>query len=314
MSVLARQIKNSLDEARLLILVVQVLLGFQMRAPFEERFVDVSSALATCHAAALSLLLIAFVLFVAPAPYLELAFAGETSTRERTFTSLMLGIGLLPFLAALGLNTFVVVSVALSNSWAWILSTMFVLAASWWWFGVAFVKRRAAREEGIVTHRTALSDRLREVMTESRMIVPGAQALLGFQFTTVFTAAFDRLPHAIKLLHILGMTSIAAATILLIAPASFHRIAEHGEESERVVRVGSVFVIASLVPLAIGVALDVAVVALQMQLASWTAVAFPIGTLAFAACIWFLYPLLQRRRLRAHSSTARIRDTRSVRP
>lgn len=296
MSTLAGQIKNSLDEARLFILVVQVLLGFQMRAPFEERFMDISAALSACHVAALVCLLTAFVLFVAPAPYLELAYAGETSTRERTFTNLMLAIGLVPFIAALGLNTFVVVALTLSSLVAWCVATGFVVAACWWWFGLALVNRRPAGEERTVTHQTALSDRLQEVMTESRMIVPGAQALLGFQFTTVFTSAFARLPHTVKLLHIVGMTAIAAATVLLIAPASFHRIAEHGEDSERVVRVGSMFVMASLVPLAVGVALDVAVVARQMQLAAWSAIVFPAGTLVFAACIWFVYPLLQRRR------------------
>jgi len=301
-SELAEQIKNALDEARLLILVVQVLLGFQMRAPFEERFAALSPPLLACHAAALVLLLVAFVVFVAPAPYLELACRGETSTRERTFTNVMLGIGLLPFIAALTVNIFVVVHVALSRSAAWTLSIAFLVAAGWWWYGMAWIKRRKDRHERSMTERPALSDRLQQVMTESRMIVPGAQALLGFQFTTVFTAAFERLPHTVKLLHIFGMTAIAFATILLIAPASFHRIAEHGEDSERVVRVGSRFVILALVPLSIGVALDVGVVAMQMQLGILTAFTFPAATMALAAAVWFVYPLVHRTgRVRGHS-------------
>jgi hypothetical protein len=248
---------------------------------------------------ALALLLVAFVLFVAPAPYLELAYRGETSTRERTFTNVMMGIGLLPFIAALGLNVFVVVTAALSAPAAWTLSIALVVAAGWWWYGMALVKRRTDYHERTMTERTALTDRLQQVMTESRMIVPGAQALLGFQFTTVFTAAFDRLPHAAKLLHIFGMTAIAFAAILLIAPASFHRIAEHGEDSERVVRIGSRFVILALVPLSIGVAADVGVVALQMQLGRATALMFPAATMALAATVWFVYPMVYRQQDRA---------------
>jgi len=299
---LSEQIKNALDEARLLILVVQVLLGFQMRAPFEERFAALSPPLAACHVLALALLLVAFVLFVAPAPYLEIAYRGDTSTRERTFTNVMLTIGLLPFIAALGINLFVVVTAALSASAAWTLSAAFVVAAGWLWYGMALAKRRTDHHKRTMTERTALTDRLQQVMTESRMIVPGAQALLGFQFTTVFTAAFDRLPHGVKLLHIFGMTAIAFATILLIAPASFHRIAEHGEDSERVVQVAARFVILALVPLSIGVAADVGVVAMQMELGRLTAFVFPAATIALSAAVWFVYPIAHRiRHVRGNS-------------
>ncbi len=146
-----------------------------------------------------------------------------------------------------------------------------------------------------MTHKTALSDRLQQVMTESRMIVPGAQALLGFQFSTVFTTAFDRLPPGVKVIHVAGMCAIALAAVLLIAPASFHRIAENGEDSERVVAVASRFVLLSLVPLAVGVALDVWVVVLQTGMSSGLGLLFPVATLAVAIAVWFVYPLVRRR-------------------
>lgn len=87
MADLAIKIKNSLDEARLLILVVQVLLGFQMRAPFEERFATLPDAFHLAHLVALALLLASFVLFVSPAPLLEIAFEGDTSTRVSVRTT-----------------------------------------------------------------------------------------------------------------------------------------------------------------------------------------------------------------------------------
>lgn len=35
---------------------------------------------------------------------------------------------------------------------------------------------------------------MEEVLTECRMVLPGAQALLGFQLAIVLMEAFDRLP------------------------------------------------------------------------------------------------------------------------
>ncbi len=149
-----------------------------------------------------------------------------------------------------------------------------------------------------MTHKTSLTDRLQQVMTESRMIVPGAQALLGFQFATVFTDAVARLTPPVKAIHVAGMCAIALAAILLIAPASFHRIAENGEDAERVVAVGSRFVLLSLIPLAIGVALDVAVVVLQSGIRSAVAIGLPIGMLLASFAVWFMFPMLDRRRRR----------------
>lgn len=294
MSDLARQVKNSLDEARLLILVVQVLLGFQMRAPFEDRFSSLSPPLSAAHVVALGLLLAAFILFVAPAPCLELAYGGETSTRLQSFTTVVLTFGLLPFVIALSLNAWIVVTLALSETAAAAIAGLFFAVAIGCWYLFAWVRREHPTGKRTMTHRTALSDRLQQVMTESRMIVPGAQALLGFQFSTVFTTAFDRLSTTCKIAHIAGMCCIALATVLLIAPASFHRIAENGEDSERVVRVGAVFVLAALLPLAAGVALDVGVVVAQTQLGSSLVLMIPAATFLVAMIVWFVFPLAVR--------------------
>ncbi len=143
---LARKIKNSLDEARLLILVVQVLLGVQLRAPFEERFSALPGALRAGHVVALALLLASFVVFVAPAPYLELTFAGDASTRVQSFTSVMLTVGLVPFMIALTVNAYVAVAMAASPAAAAAVAVSFAIAAAWWWYGFALTRRVAHRE------------------------------------------------------------------------------------------------------------------------------------------------------------------------
>jgi len=49
---------------------------------------------------------------------------------------------------------------------------------------------------------TPLSTKIEQVLTEARVIIPGGQALLGFQFVATLTKSFDALPLGIKWFHI----------------------------------------------------------------------------------------------------------------
>jgi hypothetical protein len=39
------------------------------------------------------------------------------------------------------------------------------------------------------------------MLTEARVIIPGAQALFGFQLVAMLTTGFERLPEHAKLVH-----------------------------------------------------------------------------------------------------------------
>src|SRR6202023_3395269 len=84
-----------------------------------------------------------------------------------------------------------------------------------------------------------LSVQVDQLLTEARLIIPGAQALLGFQFTVTLTRAFAELTDAVKILHIAALCCIGLAVILLMAPASIHRIAFGGEDDPAFVKVAS---------------------------------------------------------------------------
>src|SRR5215467_8732791 len=85
------------------------------------------------------------------------------------------------------------------------------------------------RREGMSKHDgkepTSLTDKIKEVLIEARMILPGAQALLGFQVASTLTDAFETLPVTSKWMHLISLVAIAICTIFLIAPAAYHRIA-----------------------------------------------------------------------------------------
>jgi hypothetical protein len=296
MADLSHKVKNSLDEARHMILVVQVLLGFQFRAPFEPGFVALSRSAKGWEAAGLGMLLAAFVCFVALAPFIELAFDAETSTEIASFATVMLTAGLLPFVGALAINCYVATATVVARPAAATFAAGFASAALWWWYVRGWRDREPMAARRHVTHKTSLVDRIQHVLTEARMIVPGAQALLGFQFTTFFTSAFERLPDALKYLHIASLGLVALATVFLIAPAAYHRVAENGEDSERVAEFGSRMVVVSLIPLGFGIALDVIVVVEQSGLGRTVATAMASALIASALTLWAFYPMWRRAR------------------
>jgi len=139
-----------------------------------------------------------------------------------------------------------------------------------------------------------LSDAAKYLLDEARMVLPGIQALFGFQMAILLTDAFAELPSVSKGLHGAALCWIALAIILLMSPAAFHRIAFEGQNSERFYRVGARFVIVSAIPLAIGITFDLHV-ALARALDSWIAgalIAAAIGIIL--VFLWFIQPLLIR--------------------
>jgi hypothetical protein len=83
--------------------------------------------------------------------------------------------------------------------------------------------------------------------------------------------------------------------VLLMAPAAFHRISYGGQNTEGFLALGSGFVIAGAVALAVGIPADLYVAvssALGPRAAGLVAFMTATGLLA----LWFVAPLMSRRR------------------
>ena len=100
------------------------------------------------------------------------------------------------------------------------------------------------------------------IIEECRMVLPGIQALFGFQLIAVFNEGFaEKLSPADQLVHLVALVLTVLATALVLAPAALQRHAEPREVSERFIWLASNLLLAAMYPLALGVALDVYVVA-----------------------------------------------------
>ena len=100
------------------------------------------------------------------------------------------------------------------------------------------------------------------ILEECRMVLPGIQALFGFQLIAVFNEGFgEKLSKVEQLTHLVALVLTVIATVLVMTPAALHRQAEPRQVSERFVWIASNMVLAGMYPLAVAVALDVYVVA-----------------------------------------------------
>jgi hypothetical protein len=287
---LDRRVKLALDETRLLILGVQVLLGFQFQGFFQDGFAELSSVSQWLCVAGLALLIASVGMLIAPSMQHRLVEQGRSSTRLVRATNFFTGCGLVPLAASIGLASYVVVERHFGLAVGLAIGLALAATAACAWFGIEFIVGSKRNDGSMQLANTPLATKVEQLLTEARVIIPGAQALLGFQFIAMLTSGFDRLPQSVKAVHALALCLVAINVILLMTPAALHRLSFNGEDSRAFLRMGSALVIAAPGFLAAGIAAETFVVLHKISSnAGW---AFIGALLSFVALIglWYAIP------------------------
>lgn len=301
MSKLSDKAENALNETRMLILGAQVLLGFQFQAAFQPAFERLPEPTRDLMLFGLALMLVAAGLLIAPGAFHQIAECGNDSPRLLAFTGRIASLALLPFALGIGVVVFVATQIVIGQNVAIAFGVLGTAFALFFWYGQEWLWRAHDRELGVerqddlMPEPTSLETRIKQVLTEARVVLPGAQALLGFQLAAMLTDAFSKLPTASQYVHLASLVLIAAAIVLLMAPAAFHRIVERGHDTERLHRYSSAMVLAALVPLGLGIAGDFYVVAAKVLDSSTAAIGLAGTSLVFFFALWFGMTLLVRR-------------------
>lgn len=135
------------------------------------------------------------------------------------------------------------------------------------------------------------------LLEECRMVLPGIQALFGFQFVAVFSAAFgEKVTHAEQVLHLAALMCVALSAALVLAPAAVHRQTQPRSVSERFLRVSSRLLEWSLLPLALGTSADVYIVTRVITHAIGAAIGTSLGAMTIFAVLWVALPRREARR------------------
>ena len=141
--------------------------------------------------------------------------------------------------------------------------------------------------------RISLEQATSHLLEECRTIVPGVQAVFGFQLIAVFNQGFaQKLTDGEQRLHLGAIALVVLAMGLVMAPAALHRQAEPRTASGRFLSVGSRLVLWSLVPLSLGLCLDVYLVARVILGASAWAAALAAALLLALGALWYALPRL----------------------
>jgi uncharacterized protein DUF6328 len=294
---LDRRVKLALDETRLLILGVQVLLGFQFQSFFQDGFSELSSLSQGLCVTGLALLIASVGMLIVPSMQHRLVEQGRSSARLMRSTNFLAGCGLVPLAASLGLSSYVVVERHFGSAAGLAAGLALAVSAAFAWFGLEFMVGSKRDDGSMQVANTPLATKVEQLLTEARVIIPGAQALLGFQFIAMLTSGFDRLPQPVKAVHALALGLVAINVILLMTPAALHRLSFNGEDSRRFLRMGSALVIAAPGFLAAGIAAETFVVLHKVSSnAGWAAVG---GLASFVALVglWYAIPAWLRMRL-----------------
>jgi hypothetical protein len=141
---------------------------------------------------------------------------------------------------------------------------------------------------------TPLATKVEQMLTEARVVIPGAQALIGFQLTAMLTTGFDRLPASAKVVHTTALCLVALNVILLMTPAALHRLSFGGENTASFLRRGSAFLIIAPLPLAAGLSAEIYVAFFKVLESSVVAVVAAASSFLILIGLWYLLPLTQR--------------------
>src|SRR4051794_1928664 len=190
MAKLKDKIRTGLDEDRMLVLVVQVLIGFQFRGVLEPGFDRLPPQMQYLKLGGCGLLLLTLALLLTLPSYHRLVEDGDNNAHFAGVLSGIMSIALLPFALALGIDLAVVSGQLFGRAGAIIAGCSAAGAALFFWYGIELMMPNRQGEEKFMKNEqpenTSLSDKIKQVLTEGRIVLPGAQALLGFQLSGFF--------------------------------------------------------------------------------------------------------------------------------
>ena len=295
-----KTLHGALDELRMQMLGTQVLFGFQLQGVFQERFASASEEVRFFSCVGLCCIVATLGLLIAAPCQHRLVERGLPTRRIFRATSSFANVALLPFGIALACDFFVVIEPYADRMTAAAACFAAAVLALSLWYGVGIVLRRfvpVTEREGKPlpdNMKIGLHERIDQMLTETRVVLPGAQALLGFQFAVTMTKAFSELSEIDRTVHFVSLCAIALAIMLLLTPATIHRLTFAGRDALRFHTIGSLLVTAALAPILIGVATDFYVAAVAIFHQRLLAVVGAAVVAIALAALWYAVPLWLR--------------------
>jgi hypothetical protein len=128
------------------------------------------------------------------------------------------------------------------------------------------------------------------LLEECRMVLPGLQALFGFQLIVVFNNRFAEVLSAPEQrLHLAAIGLVAVAVALIMTPAAYHRQKHTHKATEKFVRISSRLLLWSMPPLAVSLCLEFYLIC-RVILGGGVGVWLAAALFALLFFLWFVLP------------------------
>jgi hypothetical protein len=137
-----------------------------------------------------------------------------------------------------------------------------------------------------------------EAIDEARMVLPGIQALFGFQLIAIFNQKFETLSDFDQRLHFLALLFISLSIALIMTPAAYHRQVEPGSVSKFFVSLASVLIAVAMVPLMMGLCLEVYLVGHIILHDMRSSAIIAIVLFVIFVALWYGFPFVMSSRVR----------------
>jgi hypothetical protein len=150
--------------------------------------------------------------------------------------------------------------------------------------------------KGNTTRSEPSKDEIEPMLDEARMVLPGIQALFGFQLIAVINSGFDKLSDGQRASHFAALIATLVAIALIMTPAAYHRIAEGWRASAFFMRVSSLLIAMAMIVLMIALIIEIVLIAdivFANSLVDWVLGLILLGLLGG---LWFIWPLAAKTR------------------
>ncbi len=134
-----------------------------------------------------------------------------------------------------------------------------------------------------------------ELLNELRVVLPGVQVLFAFLLTVPFSNGYSRMTDLQRDVYFVTFLATTIATVLLIAPSTYHRIMFRWGDKERMLFTANRMTIAGTAFLAVAMASAVFVITDVLFGEGVAALVSALAGLALAG-VWYALPLVRRAR------------------
>src|ERR1051325_5954128 len=141
----------------------------------------------------------------------------------------------------------------------------------------------------------SLDSATRHILEECRMVLPGIQALFGFQLIAVFNQGFsEKLSTIQQQLHFISIILTICAVALVMTPAALHRQIDPLAVTRRFIESSTTLLLLSMFPLGISICLEIYLIAHVITESIVLSVIIAAGLLLLFFSLWILLPYLKK--------------------